>query len=65
MRLVGATAFGSEATFDRAPWKGEGGGSRILVLCLALAAYNSVESPPYRKCIPACTVYLQSSASGK
>ena len=25
----------------------------------------AVESPPYRKCIPPCTIYLQSSARGK
>ena len=36
MRLVGSTPFGSEATLDRAPWKGADGGLR----CLAFSAYD-------------------------
>ena len=36
MHLVGSTPFGSEATLDRAPWKGTDGGLR----CLAFSAYN-------------------------
>ena len=35
MRLVDVTPFGSEATLDRAPWKGADGGLRIYSLSCA------------------------------
>ena len=51
---------------------GFGGDGEVVVVSstplgrsLHLSSVYAVESPPYRKCIPACTIYLQSSTRGK